>query len=121
MNVLQLWEDIRDESGLNNTPTNQAAFIRAVNSVVRDINNKLKPSTDISEITEVTNVDLGVSSWHENAVLAGLRFYMQRARVWAQDPDPESRGFYKIAMGEAMSGEIDNDDDMRTRTMSSGD
>jgi len=113
MNVLDLFEEVRAATNAGGTKGFEVAFLSALKKVISDLNRKLKESIAAPETLDPA--EIGFDDYCDNVFHPGIKFYMQRAGQWAQDPDGESRNFYEMELRKVIGAAIDADDDFKTR------
>ncbi len=113
MRIDDLYEDIRATNNAMNSREFETAFLRALSSIVVDLNHKL--GTSIAAPDEILPSDIGFESYCDNVFHAGIKFYMQRSGEWAQDPDSESYQFYQGHLRGVIGAAILDIDDFQTR------
>lgn len=113
MRIDDLYADIMATTGAANTREFESAFLRALASVINDLNNKL--GTSILAPDDIDQSDVGFESYADNTFHPGCKFYMQRAGQWAQDPDGESYTFYQQQLRSVIGAAILEIDDFQTR------
>ena len=113
MNLLDLYEEMGQTMGGGQTSAFEAGFLRALKKVIHDLNMRLGEEIKTPEYIE--SQDIGFPEYCDNVFHPGIKFYMQRAGGWAQDPDTESRQFYEIELRKVIGHAIYQDDDFVTR------
>lgn len=120
MNVRTIWADMRQASGQGDTPEAQQVFLRAVNSVINDLNGAhVYSGTSTTALPQVTSVDTGTiacAKFVENALYPGIQYYMQEYRQWVHEPSPEALGIYTAHLNRAKAATLaDSSVTRRTR------
>jgi hypothetical protein len=113
MNVLDLFEEVRAATNAGGTKGFEVAFLSALKKVVSDLNRKLVET--IVAPDSLDPVEIGFEDYCDNVFHPGIKFYMQRAGQWAQDPDGESRNFYEMELRKVIGAAIDAETDFKTR------
>jgi hypothetical protein len=113
MNVLDLFEEVRASTNAGGTKGFEVAFLSALKKVVSDLNRKLVETIVPPETLD--SVEIGFADYCDNVFHPGIKFYMQRAGQWAQDPDGESRNFYEMELRKVIGAAIDADTAFTTR------
>ena len=113
MRIDDLYADIMATTNAADTQPFSTAFIRALSSVITDLNYKL--GTSIIAPDEVGPSDIGFETYADNVFHSGCKFYMQRSGEWAQDPDGESYTFYQQQLRGVIGPAILEIDDFETR------